>query len=130
MLLNPGQVPSDFHLEEDKLLSEFVMISGVSEVTTYSQVPSKMRGEPNLPDADGDNRYPFGYRAGDPENWADAPNLSQIVRPSETFAVLDRRNLEDSVDSAHLTHRNILFLDGHVRRVPLEDFISFTEIRF
>ncbi|HKL93901.1 MAG TPA: hypothetical protein VJZ69_01295 [Clostridia bacterium] len=42
IMLNAGQVPSDFHIEEDRLLSEFVMISGVSEVTTYSQVPSNV----------------------------------------------------------------------------------------
>ena len=42
MLLNAGQVPSDFHIEEEKLLQEFVMVSGVSEVTTYSQVPTNV----------------------------------------------------------------------------------------
>ena len=42
MMLNAGQVPSDFHIEEERLLSEFIMISGVSEVTTYSQVPSNV----------------------------------------------------------------------------------------
>ncbi len=41
-LMSPGQVPSEFGLEEEKLLNEFVMISGVSEVTTYSQVPSNV----------------------------------------------------------------------------------------
>lgn len=42
VLLNAGQVPSEFSREEEKLLNEFVMISGVSEVTTYSQVPSNV----------------------------------------------------------------------------------------
>ncbi len=42
VMLNSGQVPHDFHLEEDRLMSEFVMISGVSEVTTYSQVPTNV----------------------------------------------------------------------------------------
>ena len=42
VMMNMGSVPSDFHAEEEKLLSEFVMISGVSEVTTYSQVPSNV----------------------------------------------------------------------------------------
>lgn len=42
MLLNPGQVPAEFSREEEKLLNEFIMISGVSEVTTYSQVPSNI----------------------------------------------------------------------------------------
>lgn len=42
IMLNAGSVPSDFNYEEEKLLSEFVMISGVSEVTTYSQVPSNV----------------------------------------------------------------------------------------
>lgn len=41
-MLSPGQVPAEFSREEEKLLSEFVMISGVSEVTTYSQVPSNV----------------------------------------------------------------------------------------
>lgn len=42
MMLNAGQVPVEFSREEEKLLNEFVMISGVSEVTTYSQVPSNV----------------------------------------------------------------------------------------
>ncbi len=41
-LLNQGQVPTEFSREEEKLLNEFIMISGVSEVTTYSQVPSNV----------------------------------------------------------------------------------------
>lgn len=40
--LSPTQVPSEFSREEEKLLNEFVMISGVSEVTTYSQVPANV----------------------------------------------------------------------------------------
>ncbi len=42
IMLNPTQVPGEFSREEEKLLNEFVMISGVSEVTTYSQVPSNV----------------------------------------------------------------------------------------
>ncbi|MCM1456084.1 MAG: hypothetical protein NC037_06140, partial [Bacteroides sp.] len=42
IMLNPTQVPTEFSREEEKLLNEFVMISGVSEVTTYSQVPSNV----------------------------------------------------------------------------------------
>ena len=42
MMMNAGQVPSEFSREEEKLLNEFVMISGVSEVTTYSQVPANV----------------------------------------------------------------------------------------
>ena len=42
VMLNAGQVPTEFSREEEKLLNEFVMISGVSEVTTYSQVPSNV----------------------------------------------------------------------------------------
>ena len=42
VMLNPGQVPAEFSREEEKLLNEFVMISGVSEVTTYSQVPANV----------------------------------------------------------------------------------------
>ena len=42
VMLGAGQVPAEFSREEEKLLNEFVMISGVSEVTTYSQVPSNV----------------------------------------------------------------------------------------
>ena len=42
IMLSPTQVPTEFSREEEKLLNEFVMISGVSEVTTYSQVPSNV----------------------------------------------------------------------------------------
>lgn len=42
VMMNAGQVPAEFGREEEKLLNEFVMISGVSEVTTYSQVPSNV----------------------------------------------------------------------------------------
>ena len=42
MLLNPGSVPNDFSYEEDKLLSEFISISGVSELMRSSTVPSSV----------------------------------------------------------------------------------------
>lgn len=42
MLMSAGQVPAEFSREEEKLLNEFIMISGVSEVTTYSQVPANV----------------------------------------------------------------------------------------
>lgn len=42
IMLSPTQVPGEFSREEEKLLNEFVMISGVSEVTTYSQVPANV----------------------------------------------------------------------------------------
>lgn len=42
IMLSPTQVPSEFSREEEKLLNEFVMISGVSEVTTYSRVPANV----------------------------------------------------------------------------------------
>lgn len=42
IMLSPTQVPTEFSREEEKLLNEFVMISGVSEVTTYSQVPANV----------------------------------------------------------------------------------------
>lgn len=41
-LLDPGKVPTDFHYEEEKLLDEFVMISGVSEIMKYSQLPENV----------------------------------------------------------------------------------------
>jgi hypothetical protein len=37
--MNPGLVPSEFSREEDRLLSEFVSISGVSEITRSSNLP-------------------------------------------------------------------------------------------
>ncbi len=42
IMLHSTQVPIEFSREEEKLLNEFVMISGVSEVTTYSQVPANI----------------------------------------------------------------------------------------
>ncbi len=42
MLMNPGSVPSDFNYEEDKLLSEFISISGVSEIMRTSSIPSSI----------------------------------------------------------------------------------------
>ncbi len=41
-LLNPGSVPVDFNYEEDKLLSEFISISGVSEIMRSSSIPSSI----------------------------------------------------------------------------------------
>lgn len=41
-LLNPGSVPNDFNYEEDKLLSEFISVSGVSEIMRSSSVPSSI----------------------------------------------------------------------------------------
>lgn len=41
-LLDPGRVPTDFHYEEERLLNEFVMISGVSEIMKYSKMPSNV----------------------------------------------------------------------------------------
>jgi hypothetical protein len=38
-MLDVGKLPDDFHSEEEKLLEEFVMISGVSEISKYSNVP-------------------------------------------------------------------------------------------
>ncbi len=42
IMLSPQQIPTEFSREEEKLLNEFTMISGVSEVTTYSQVPTNV----------------------------------------------------------------------------------------
>lgn len=42
VLLNHGNIPSDFHIEENRLLEEFVMISGVSEIMKYSQLPANV----------------------------------------------------------------------------------------
>ncbi len=42
IMMNTGSIPAEFAREEERLLNEFVMISGVSEVTTYSQVPANV----------------------------------------------------------------------------------------
>lgn len=41
-LLDPGRVPADFQYEEDRLLSEFVAVTGVSDIMRSSSVPSGM----------------------------------------------------------------------------------------
>lgn len=41
-LLDPGRVPADFHNEEDRLLGEFISVTGVSEIMRSSSVPSGM----------------------------------------------------------------------------------------
>ena len=41
-LMNPGNIPNDFSSEEDKLTSEFVLLSGVSEFSRTSQVGSSI----------------------------------------------------------------------------------------
>lgn len=41
-LLEAGSVPTDFSREEDKLMSEFIRISGVSEMMTYSHTPTNV----------------------------------------------------------------------------------------
>lgn len=40
VLLDPGRVPSDFSSEEDRLLNEFISVSGVSEIMRSSTVPT------------------------------------------------------------------------------------------
>ena len=42
-LLNPGNVPNDFNYEEEKLLSEFIVISGVSELMSYTRTPTNVQ---------------------------------------------------------------------------------------
>ena len=41
-MLDMSRVPGDFNYEEEKLMNEFVVISGVSDVTKYSSAPSNM----------------------------------------------------------------------------------------
>lgn len=41
-LLDAGRVPSDFGVEEDRLLSEFISLSGVSEIMRSSAIPSSL----------------------------------------------------------------------------------------
>lgn len=43
-MMDAGNVPSDFKSEEDRILSEFITISGVSELSKYSQTYSSMSG--------------------------------------------------------------------------------------
>lgn len=40
VMMNPGSVPSDFNYEEDRLLNEFISVSGVSELMRSSSLPS------------------------------------------------------------------------------------------
>lgn len=42
--MDAGSVPSDFRYEEERLLSEFITISGVSELSKYSQTYGSMSG--------------------------------------------------------------------------------------
>lgn len=42
--MDAGNVPSDFRYEEERLLSEFITISGVSELSKYSQTYGSMSG--------------------------------------------------------------------------------------
>ncbi len=43
-LLNPGTVPTDFTLEEDRLLNEFLTLSGVSDLLRNSTITSNISG--------------------------------------------------------------------------------------
>lgn len=43
-ILDSGNVPIEFRSEEDRILSEFITISGVSELSKYSQTYSSMSG--------------------------------------------------------------------------------------
>ncbi len=43
-MLDSGRVPPDLRSEEDRILSEFITISGVSELSKYSQTYSSMSG--------------------------------------------------------------------------------------
>lgn len=137
-LLPYMEAPTPAGDKEILLLSAFVCPASMPYLNasdqqwgkTYSQVPSRYKGVPNITDANGAMVYPFGYKAGnDPDAWHDAPLLAEINYPSRTFAVLDRRNLAPGVDSGHRDYRNVLFLDGHVRSIPLSDFISISELR-
>lgn len=42
--MDAGSVPADFRYEEERLLSEFITISGVSELSKYSQTYGSMSG--------------------------------------------------------------------------------------
>ena len=57
-LLDPGRVPADFRYEEDRLLSEFVAVTGGNEKKRSSSVPSGMTsgGAPQLPIEQDDTR--------------------------------------------------------------------------
>lgn len=43
-MLDGGNIPVDFRSEEDRILSEFITISGVSELSKYSQTNASMSG--------------------------------------------------------------------------------------
>ncbi|MCL2822227.1 MAG: hypothetical protein FWD86_03410 [Firmicutes bacterium] len=40
--LNPGTIPSEFNKEEDRLIAEFIMVSGVSEIMRSSLAPNNV----------------------------------------------------------------------------------------
>lgn len=42
IFMDSGRLPSEFNYEEDRLMSEFISISGVSEIMRNSQVPSSV----------------------------------------------------------------------------------------
>lgn len=44
-LLEVGQVPADFQYEEERILSEFTTMSGVSELSKYSNVYNQLSGK-------------------------------------------------------------------------------------
>lgn len=72
---------------------------------------------------------PFGGRTGTTITSMPAKVHSLNANLRDIIAVLDRaKPAADSSATAHKTSRNILFMDGHVRNVPLTQIISATEI--
>lgn len=75
--------------------------------------------------AAGDRVRPFGYMG--KEN-PDFPwKLVNIIRPSETIALVDRFSV---VPEFHGDSRNVLFIDGHVKSLPPEAFVRRADSTF
>lgn len=75
---------------------------------------------------------PFGKRDGNSANsanWIKPSKIQTLSKPAETIAIMDREAPSSiSEKTAHLTVRNFLFFDGHVRKVSLDKIRSATEI--
>lgn len=75
---------------------------------------------------------PFGKRDGNAansDNWIKPSKIQTLSKPAETIAIMDRAEPSSTSEkSAHLTVRNFLFFDGHVRKVSLDKIRSATEI--
>jgi len=121
-----------------EIMSEDDLASGIC----YGKVATRYNGEhiviPNQRTlADGqvvEDYQPFGARSGggpaDNPAFAQPLRMSQILQPSRTIAIMDRVAVDpEGKLTAHGGHRNFLLMDGHVRRVPLDQILSANELK-